>query len=954
MRNPPAYEAFPQVDTGTHGGRVVQLLALPGGRVLASAGETTIRLWDLADKRLLRLLLGRVKRNTDDDAWDGKVARIAASPDGRWLVALKPWCHAPGRHRCAPEDAAVGHDAGRATEVQVFDTATGNLQSRHLYPGQLLDLDFSPDGRRLALAANRRVGRLRQAEVLLVATRDLLRPGAQPAPKPLARLALGTPRRASTLPVALRFVPGTAGLLVAAVAEPWAERAQIAWLRCTPGGRIVLQRSVALDAAVGVETMSVGATMLALGTEPPKRSSERGRVAWFRHDGSDSGTLDIEAPPASTAFSPSGHRLAVGLMVDLDGDCDARSGTQVVQVNAYDVPPIGQPALRSTYFGHDDTVSALAFVGEDQVASAGGDNQALHFWSPQHRVAVQQAAIRGVGRVAYLPGITAQERVLFGSVPQRQLPPGHPPRQQSFCLHRHMLATTRASDVRARDYVSRRWFVGDFDEAVIRLWFIGDQPGPRPQQAPAREPDLSLFVGADDEWVLWTTSGYYDASPRGGGRIGYRVNRDVAQEALLVPSDRFKAFYRPELVAAVVRHGTEARARARGVALPALDVAAMLPPIVELARDGIRRQGDRVAIRFTVDSPNPALPLTRLSLLRNGRVVWAERAPPKRAHARCEVPPLLLLPGPNRFSLQAENAQAKAVPVAFEIEGPAQPAAAKSEATSPGRLFLLSVGVSEFVDPRNLPLRFPTRDAQAVFDAIGHGRLAPGRARRRGGNRAFASVDARLLLNAQATKAAILAELDRMCEAIVRRQREDGSERDVLFVFLSGHGMRVWEHGTPGLYFVNHDLVPTAEDVDATGLSILELGERMTAVPAEVVLVVDACHAALAGSDVAGALDPEEMARRVHAIYERGLYVVGASRDHEFSREALRLRSGVLTAAVLRALRETPAGREVLMAELLARVQRLVPEVSARAGTAPQTPVCRVYGDLVPLSILKT
>ena len=48
---------------------------------------------------------------------------------------------------------------------------------------------------------------------------------------------------------------------------------------------------------------------------------------------------------------------------------------------------------------------------------------------------------------------------------------------------------------------------------------------------------------------------------------------------------------------------------------------------------------------------------------------------------------------------------------------------------------------------------------QAVFDAIGHGRLAasrPGRGRSR--NRAFKSVDARLLLNAQGTKAAILAE----------------------------------------------------------------------------------------------------------------------------------------------------------------------------------------------------
>ena len=37
------FEAFPQVDAGTHGGCIVQLLATPDGRFLVSAGETTIR-----------------------------------------------------------------------------------------------------------------------------------------------------------------------------------------------------------------------------------------------------------------------------------------------------------------------------------------------------------------------------------------------------------------------------------------------------------------------------------------------------------------------------------------------------------------------------------------------------------------------------------------------------------------------------------------------------------------------------------------------------------------------------------------------------------------------------------------------------------------------------------------------------------------------------------------------
>ena len=115
-------------------------------------------------------------------------------------------------------------------------------------------------------------------------------------------------------------------------------------------------------------------------------------------------------------------------------------------------------------------------------------------------------------------------------------------------------------------------------DMVIPLWFVGDDDAPG--DPTGFVPDLNLFVGADDTWVLWTPSGYYDA---GGGegaakRIGYRINRGLHQEGLLVPSDRFKAFYRPDVVQAVVRHGSEARALARGADIPEVKVTRILPP----------------------------------------------------------------------------------------------------------------------------------------------------------------------------------------------------------------------------------------------------------------------------------------------------------------------------------------------------------------------------------------
>ena len=210
-----------------------------------------------------------------------------------------------------------------------------------------------------------------------------------------------------------------------------------------------------------------------------------------------------------------------------------------------------------------------------------------------------------------------------------------------------------------------------------------------------------------------------------------------------------------------------------------------------------------------------------------------------------------------------------------------------------------------------------------------------------------------------------------MCTEIWQRHAQVGNERDVLFVFLSGHGTPVFNKGLPtSLYFANHDIVPTLEDVERSGLSMLDLGDRITSVPAEVVLVIDACHAALAGAGTMAGINPEELARRVHAIYERAMYLVCAASAKEIAREDADGMLGVLTGALMLALQRArpaaapgpagtgrkrgPQGLEVLMADIVTGVQRFVPEVSARTGVPAQTPVCRIYGDLVALTMLKT
>lgn len=992
MRTTVPYEAFLQLDTGTHHGEIVQIAATRDGKTLVSAGETTLRVWNADERRLERLLLGQVAGTTDDSAEGGKVLRLAISPDQRWVVVLKSWLHASvasARPAALPDsayeavvssavqagrdaDAALGHDQGMVTEVQVFELATGNLQSRFLHPGLLLDLVLSPDGRWLVLAGNAVEGRQRRACVSVLVMRDVIKPGARLVPQPVASLSVGDAQASDILPLALRCVPSAdadaevgAGAdaslhLVLALCAPGAGSGQLVWMHFSRKGGLVAEPPTSTAAAINPATLAVNAAVAVVAVAPRRGRQPLGRLLWFDHASRRAaGQLVTEAPAAATAFSPSGAHLLVGLSTERIGGIEAAPGDQTVQVNAYRTSPYGGFELCSSYFGHDGMVRALCLRDDQTAVSAGGDNHAIHLWRFGHRIGTLQAAIRGVGQTIFAPGVTGREQLLFGTVPARLLPPRHAQRQQRFDLRRRLLDASAPSALRQDDFESRKWFIFDSGGQVIALRHSPDAYGSELDLPP----DLSLFVGADDEWVMWSRSGYYDASPDGARRIGYRINRGVDKEALFIPADRFKAFYRPDIIAAIVQHGSQARARERsGLVIEPVAVATILPPIVELAHNGVTVADGQVRFCFTVDSPCPEYPLQRVSILHNDRFVWHQVPPSRRPRSSYAVT-LPLRPGRNRFSIRAENAQARSVPVEHELIGPLLGAADAAAFGAPGHLFLLCVGVSDFAaagTPQAGPfkaLHCAHLDAAAVFEAFAA--TVPGAAPRaplRPKNLAFEAVEGALLVNAEATRAAILRELDRLCALIRRRQRAPGAERDVLMVFLSGHGVRF--EGAPDLYFWNYDLQPPA--LEETALSMLDLGDRITSVPAEVVLVVDACHAAMAGSNVMVGLDAEELARRVHAVNERGMYVLNAAQSEEKARESRDLGLGIFTATMLQALTSErffapdnadARHRSISMTALMAGIQQLLPQLSARAGTRPQTPVFRTYGDLLPLTI---
>jgi WD40 repeat protein len=1037
------YEAFLKLDAGTHTARINQLLVTPDGKTLiTSGGDKTIRVWDVETKKQTGMLLGQI-----GDGSDGRIQAVSLSRDGLYLAVLA-WMNPPG----------TLSDVERETDVRVYELATGNLQAGFRYKGTLQDLDFSPDDRFLAIVGNP-IKPVRCGYVMVFDTQKILHGfGKLPAPITSATLYDND----TLIPSYVRFIPKLESeseyRLVAATWQhhKWEQpeyTGELRWYSLSPSSkRLKLNTSCETDGRYYPVSLTVSSKFVVV-------TGEQKVLVVHDHEGKLVTKVVSESVPAQPAFSKDERQLIVGQKGD----------SALVQVKAYDTA-LGQFPLRSTYYGHDSEVVAVALLPDGTAVSAGGDQNAIHFWSTEHMEGELGGEITGVGRVVHAVGINADEQIGIGNHDSLQQEDGSIVIQRMFDLHSMTLKSlsteaiaafrraqtqyderqlewieadgfanlyllpdqmpftgipqvgwyyastygftergtvvTGANDGRIRvaprgsdgnyqppernlvGHAARvidhaacgKWLVTAGSDQIIRLWYLDDvEENVMTDLAPA----LNLFVGADDEWVIWSESGYYNASQRGDRRFGYHVNRGSDKEALYFPSDRFiKAFFRPDIIDAIVECGSEKRAIAKlaeqGHPIAPVDVARILPPIVELTKNGVTITPKNVTFSFTVEALNPQRPVKRVWVVRNDQFVWESEK--LLSKYKVTVP---LVAGSNRFKIIAENESTKAMPLIFTIAGPApRKGGGKSKAESAplsrggtitargsgptanvilgdketgipdnGTLYLLAIGVSDLKMPRpdkNFnSLRFAHTDAISIYNAFAKTKLsgnldlkAPLR------NKAFQSVEATILLNEKATKKGILDAVDKICEKIKKKSGKGAPRRDVLFVFLSGHGIRRTDPQTheQELYFWNYDL--DFDNTRRTGLSLMEIGQKITSIPADVILTTDACHSGMAGSDVVKGLDPNELAKRIYAINERGMYILNAARSDEYALESGRqdIQHGIFTKSVLETLELEP---NVDMMTLIASVQQRVQYYTNRA----QTPICRMYGDLLPLTV---